>query len=122
MSCAGVLFGVASLVFAISLAIPIGLFAYRPELKEPFKRVLIWLYLPPIISGGTAVIVGLVIITSHLYGNRAEVGLVVADILAIISIILVAITLPIGIVKYNRIIVERAAERIYEQSAEKDKL
>jgi hypothetical protein len=122
MSCAGVLFAIASLVFAISLAIPIGLFAYRPELREPFKRVLIWLYLAPIISGGTAVIAGLITITSHLYENRLQAGLVVADILAIISIILVSISLPIGIVKYNRIIVERAAERIYEQSAEKGKL
>lgn len=116
MCYAEVIFAVATLVFAITLAIPIGLFAYRPSITGFYGKLLLWLYLPPGIIGAASVIAGIAIVVDHLLTEWPSLVGTVLDLLAIISIVAVAVLLPYALIKYNRFIVERALESMYEDT------
>ena len=115
-----ILFAVASLIFAISTAIPIGLFAFHLHLDQEFRNLMIILYIPPAISGLAAVIAGVLTIGTHFRSVIPNWTIAIWDLLAIVAILITSIFLPYGIFRYIRFMVERSADRIYTEALKKE--
>ena len=114
MGCVDVLFAVSGLVFTICLAIPLGLTAYRPELSASLRHLMILLYAPVAISGGTSFVAGIISIACYIDRIQPSAFSVFGACFAIAAIISVAILVPMGIVNYHRFMTERAMENIYD--------